>query len=97
MKLYLVGHDYKYAVEQMMLTLFPAERPEYPGEAPEPGGQWAKISLFRGKTWMTAAAEVSVNEARCRRLCRIRTAELTDKTAADRALSHIIKLAFYRA
>ena len=30
MRLYLSGHDYKYAVEQMLLTLFPDERPEYP-------------------------------------------------------------------
>ena len=30
MKLYLYGHDYKYAAEQMLLTLFPAQRPEYP-------------------------------------------------------------------
>ena len=37
MKLYLKGHDYKYATEQMMLTLFPQERPEYPQEATEPG------------------------------------------------------------
>ena len=27
MDLYLAGHNYKYAVEQMLLTLFPAERP----------------------------------------------------------------------
>ena len=35
MRLYLTGHDYKYAVEQMLLTLFPAERPEYPAGKPE--------------------------------------------------------------
>ena len=29
MKLFLVGHEYKYAVEQIMLALFPRERPEY--------------------------------------------------------------------
>ena len=29
MKLRLSGHDYKYAVEQIMLALFPQERPEY--------------------------------------------------------------------
>ena len=28
MKLYLHGHDYKYAAEQMLLTLFPAQRPD---------------------------------------------------------------------
>ena len=34
MKLYLYGHDYKYAAEQMLLTLFPEERPEYPEGSP---------------------------------------------------------------
>ena len=34
MKINLIGHDYKYAVEQMLLTLFPAEKPEYPAEVP---------------------------------------------------------------
>ena len=37
MRLYLIGHDYKYAVEQMLLTMFPEERPEYPaGNPPQP-------------------------------------------------------------
>ena len=36
MKLYLNGHDYKYATEQMLLTLFPGQRPQYPEEEPEP-------------------------------------------------------------
>ena len=43
MKLYLKGHDYKYAAEQMLLTLFPGERPSYPdrpaGEGPGRGGR----------------------------------------------------------
>ena len=30
MNLYLIGHDYRYAAEQMLLTLFPDERPVYP-------------------------------------------------------------------
>ena len=34
MKLYFVDHNYKYAVEQMLLTLFPDERPEYPDDLP---------------------------------------------------------------
>ena len=29
MKLELIGHDEKYAVEQSLLTLFPDERPVY--------------------------------------------------------------------
>ena len=30
MRLYFYGHDYKYAAEQMLLSLYPSERPEYP-------------------------------------------------------------------
>ena len=33
MNLYLIGHDYRYAAEQMLLTLFPDERPVYPATA----------------------------------------------------------------
>ena len=35
MRLYLHGHEYKYAVEQMQLTMFHSERPEYPDGKPE--------------------------------------------------------------
>ena len=38
MRLYLIGHDYRYAVEQMMLTLFPGQHPEYPGGPPDGTG-----------------------------------------------------------
>jgi oxygen-independent coproporphyrinogen-3 oxidase len=33
-KLYLSGHQYKYAVEQMLLVLFPEERPVYTEQPP---------------------------------------------------------------
>ena len=46
MDLYLQGHDHQYAVEQMLLTLFPAERPVYPGHLP--AGDGAVISLRKG-------------------------------------------------
>lgn len=34
MDLYLIGHDYKYAAEQMLLTLYPDQRPVYPAGTP---------------------------------------------------------------
>ena len=37
MKLYLRNHNYKYAAEQMLLSLFPDQRPEYPQQPPLPG------------------------------------------------------------
>ena len=52
MRLYLSGHEYKYAVEQMLLTLFPHERPEYPEG--RPGGDRMEIALSRGRQRTTA-------------------------------------------
>ncbi len=38
MKLYLRGHDCRYGVEQMLFTLFPGQKPEYPAGEPDPSG-----------------------------------------------------------
>ena len=48
MKLYLRGHDYKYAAEQMLLTLFPAQRPEYPAGPPRRGGRAGALPCTGG-------------------------------------------------
>ena len=53
MRLYLVGHDYKYAAEQMLLTMVPDERPEYPEG--EPSGDRAELRLSRGAHRTTAS------------------------------------------
>ena len=97
MYLTLQGHDYRYAAEQMMLTLFPEERPQY-SECPPPAGE--------------SAAVLSLNEtedglcARAVLLWRGRSAA-AEETAArpdrddplnwDRVCQRILKLAFYRA
>ncbi len=47
MDLYLIGHDYKYAAEQMLLTLYPDRRPVYPDHAP--AGDRAEIALDGGE------------------------------------------------
>ena len=46
MNLYLIGHDYRYAAEQMLLTLFPDERPVYPDGRPT--GDRAELRLMSG-------------------------------------------------
>ena len=51
MQLILKGHDYKYAVEQMLSTLFPGEKPEYTGAIT---GRGMCISLNRGRIYTTA-------------------------------------------
>jgi len=96
MKLILKGHDYKYAVEQIMLMLFPEERPEYVTKVSE-GDTYARVSLKRSDFWTTAFAAVCVDGVVSRAFSRVKTSELTDKLAEDRLCQKIIKLAFYRA
>ena len=97
MKLYYRGHNYRYAAEQMLLTLFPTERPEYADAPPGPGEDALVLSLSRGETWATATAALTWNGAEYRAARRCRVSELTDQLSADRALQRILKLAFYDA
>ena len=48
MNLTLIGHDDRYAVEQLQLALFAADRE----------GQ-AVSTLHRGKTWLTASTKIT--------------------------------------
>lgn len=56
MRLYLIGHDYRYAVEQMMLTLFPGQHPEYPGGPPDGTGPALLLSLAETEGALEARA-----------------------------------------
>lgn len=59
MKLYLSGHDDRYAIEQLQLALFPDE-PMEPTDAPF-DGEGAISALHCGKTWLTATAKITLN------------------------------------
>ena len=75
MKLKLVGHQDRYAVEQLQLCLFPAE----PMEAvfDEFTGNRAVSALHRGKTWLTATAEITLDGKTARASRRLKAAEET--------------------
>ena len=95
MKLYLKGHDYKYAVEQMLLTMFPAERPEYPET--ETDGDCMTVSL-------EAAGDFTIAECVLRRGGEVFTAKESRENAAmptpllrDRQCQRLIKNVIYRA
>lgn len=101
MTLTLIGHNYKYAVEQIMLMMYPNERPVYgaAGEAAagaEPGIS-ALVRLRYGKTYATAATTIISGGIRHTGSARVRRALLTDKLTADRLLQKIIKRSFYKA
>ena len=56
MDIFLLDNDYKYAAEQMMLMLFPGERPVYPASAAgTERGRAVTLRLCRGVTYTTAA------------------------------------------
>ena len=97
MKLYFRGHDYKYAAEQMLLTLFPDQRPEYDGQPPAAGEDFLVLSLSRGKLWATATARLIWQGKSYGASRRCKLEELTDDLSTSRALQRILKLAFYDA
>ena len=66
MKLTLVGHDDRYAVEQLQMALFSTSED---GEAIS--------SLHRGKVWITATAKITNNGKTATAIRRIRTSEET--------------------
>jgi len=92
----------RYAAEQMMLTLFPRERPEYPdGPAPEEGSSEADAAVFtlrRGEEWAEVSALVFRPEGHCTGTSRFASEEL-DRPAEQvyRTVQHALKLAFYQA
>jgi len=95
MKLYLSGHDYKYAVEQMLLTLFPEERPEYPDTPP--AGERMEIRLSRGGQMTSAACVWYRGKAVFRGAARARNDVLTEPLQRDRICQRLVKNAMYRA
>ena len=95
MKLYLYGHEYKYAAEQMLLTLFPEERPEYPDSPPE--GERMEIRLSRGEKLTTACCALYRAGGVWRGSARAENAAMRDPLQRDRICQRLVKNAIYRA
>ena len=95
MKLYLYGHEYHYAVEQMLLTLFPAERPEYPDG--EPAGNRMEIRLSRGEKNTSATCALYQGRSVYHGSARAANETMTDALATDRICQRLVKNAMYRA
>ena len=95
MELFLSGHAYRYAVEQIMLMLFPEERPTYP--ARPSGALRARVNLREGAVWLTATTEIVSGDRRFAGMARVRASALTDPLIAERLRQRIVKQSFYRA
>ena len=95
MRLYLYGHEYKYAVEQMLLTLFPAERPQYPAGKPE--GERMEIRLSRGRQRVTASCSFIYGGGRYFGRASTALSALGGALETDRKCQRLVKNAIYRA
>ena len=97
MKIYLYGHQYKYAAEQMLLTLFPGEKPEYPEGRPE--GRRVELRLNRAARFTTASCLYHDGERffHARAALGTELLDAADPVRTDSLCQQIVKQAFYRA
>ncbi len=70
MKLYLQGHDDRYAVEQLQLALFSEETME-PVDSGDFSGDGAISTLLRGEKWLTASTWIVWRGKRAKAACRL--------------------------
>ena len=66
MKLTLIGHEDRYAVEQLQMALFGVE-----------SDGTAVSTLHRGKTWLTAVTTITFGDKASRAVRRIKAADET--------------------
>ena len=97
MKLYFINHSCLFAVEQMMMTLFPGERPVYPEEPPEPEDLAATVSVLYGMKEVTADTLLQKDGVMYRGRRQAPAAEFSDQLTSKRALQRIVRLSFYDA
>ena len=89
MDLYLVGHNYKYAAEQMLLSLFPDQRPVYP--AGDLAGDGARIVLSEGEAVCTLVRDGLAYTGRAA------VRPWSTQRERVRLEQQAVKLSFYRA
>ena len=90
MNLYLIGHDDRYAVEQLQMQLFPDEPTRF-CESPF-SGDGAISALHRGKTWLTATAVLKRGGKTVRAMRRLKAENET-----VRLRRRILQQAYYLA
>ena len=95
MRIYLDGHDYKYAVEQMLLTVFPKERPEYSEGFPE--GDRMEVSLRISGDSASSSCRIVKGEKSWEGADSASLTTDTSALEANRIEQRLIKNAIYRA
>ncbi len=97
MKLYLQGHNYQYAVEQILLVLFPEERPEY-ADTPFQAAKNACRSTLTVRDGVAVAETELHRDGRTVSACSEAPApDPSEALVYDRTLQRILKQSFYKA
>ncbi len=97
MELFLINNDYKYAVEQIMLMLFPGESPVYPEKSGD--GLRAVVKMSDGESFVTATCTISDAEGGSY-FGKAAVAKRDfggDHIVEQRLRQRAVKLSFYRA
>ena len=95
MKLQLQGHEYQYAVEQMLATLFPGEKPDYSPATKEE--DFIRVSFREAEKYATSVCLYRCENRAYLGRAAVRREKLTDSVERDRLCQFIIKNAMYRA
>ena len=91
---------YRFPVEQMLLTLFPEERPAYPDTLPKSLAEerGILITLSRGKKLAAVSARVLLGDRSRNGVVRFPSEKLDERPEqVYHTVSHAIKQAFYKA
>ena len=101
MLLYLEGHGYRYASEQILLALFPQEKPEIPPEGaafpPQGGEPAARIRLSVTEKTASAVTVIVRNGRVGRGAARAALPEDAAALQRDSLSQRVLKRSFYRA
>ena len=97
MELVLQGHSYQYAVEQIMLVLFPQERPTYPGVYDPASGNACRSTLTMGGGDSVVETEISRGGMVVRGVASAPAPSRENILVYDRVLQRLIKQSFYKA
>ena len=91
---------YRFPVEQMLLTLFPGEKPVYPETSPKSpvGERGVVITLSRGRKLATVSARVALEDRFQNGMVRFPSEKLDEpREQVYHTVSHAVKQAFYKA
>ena len=91
---------YRFPTEQMLLTLFPGEKPEYPDTLPKSlvGERGVMITLARGRKLTTVSVLVKLEDRFRNGAVRFPSEKLDERPEqVYHTVSHALKQAFYQA